>query len=36
MKTETYVLTNEDNKIMAIIQAENETILKEKIRAKRK
>lgn len=30
MKTQSYVLTNEDNKIMAVIQAENETVLKEK------
>jgi len=30
MKIQSYVLTNEDNKIMAIIQAENETVLKEK------
>ena len=30
MKTQSYVLTNEDKKIMAIIQADNETVLKEK------
>jgi hypothetical protein len=30
MKSQAYVLTNEDNKVMAIIQAENETVLKEK------
>lgn len=30
MKSQSYVLTNEDNKIMAIIQAENSKVLKEK------
>ena len=30
MKIQSYVLTNEENKIMAIIQAENSKILKEK------